>query len=199
LAHRVQHPGQKPNHALVLGGKDMLLQPVKMAVGPWNFQEISPTNLLESFNPFVKAVVLRMSEAHDLGESERTNRYALYERVKVYAAAPPDVLHCNDKYIRRHYVPKVLGLIVTTNHKTYGLMCSMRSATGKDNRPFAPCCRWRLHRAARHWSGYSIDVTGARSRIGWNAAATSPAAIPIGTMACGGSTVAAKADTMRTR
>jgi hypothetical protein len=126
LAHRLQRPGQKPNHALVLGGgqgigKDMLLQPIKIAVGPWNFQEISPTNLLETWNPYVKAVVLRMSEAHDLGESERANRYALYERVKVYAAAPPDVLACNDKYIRRHYVPNVLGLIVTTNHKTDGV------------------------------------------------------------------------------
>jgi hypothetical protein len=126
LAHRVQHPGQKPNHALVLGGgqgigKDMILQPVKIGVGPWNFQEISPTNLMESFNPFVKAVVLRMNEAHDLGESDRANRYALYERVKVYAASPPDVLRCNDKYIRQHYVPNVLGLIVTTNHKTDGV------------------------------------------------------------------------------
>jgi hypothetical protein len=126
LAHRVQYPGQKPNHALVLGGgqgigKDMILQPVKMAVGPWNFQEISPTNLLESWKPFVKAVVLRMNEAHDLGESERANRYALYERVKIYAAAPPDVLRCNDKYIRQHYVPNVLGLIITTNHKTDGV------------------------------------------------------------------------------
>src|SRR6516165_2103001 len=126
LAHRVQHPGQKPNHALVLGGgqgigKDMLLQSVKMAVGPWNFQEISPTNLMETWNPFVKAVVLRMNEAHDLGDSERANRYALYERVKIYASAPPDVLACNDKYIRRHYVPNVLGLVVTTNHKTDGV------------------------------------------------------------------------------
>jgi hypothetical protein len=126
LAHRIQHPDQKPNYALVLGGgqgigKDMLLQPVKMAVGPWNFQEISPTNLLESFNPFVKAVVLRMSEAHDLGESERANRYALYERAKIYTAAPPDVLRCNDKYIRHFYVPNVLGLVVTTNHKSDGV------------------------------------------------------------------------------
>ena len=125
LAHRVQHPGQKPNHALVLGGKqgigkDMILQPVKMAVGPWNFREISPTNLLETYNPFVKAVVVRMNEAHDLGEGER-NRFMLYERVKIYAAAPPEVLGCTDKYIRRHYVPNVLGLIITTNHKTDGI------------------------------------------------------------------------------
>jgi hypothetical protein len=126
LAHRIQHPGEKPNYALVLGGgqgigKDMLLQPVKLAVGPWNFQEISPVNLLEPFNPFVKAVILRMNEAHDLGESERANRYALYERVKVYAATPPDVLRCNEKHIRQYYVPNVLGLIITTNHKSDGV------------------------------------------------------------------------------
>ena len=47
LAHRVQRPGEKINHALVLGGeqgigKDTLLEPVKHAVGPWNFAEVSP-------------------------------------------------------------------------------------------------------------------------------------------------------------
>jgi hypothetical protein len=47
LAHRVQHPDVKLNHALVLGGpqgigKDTLLEPVKHAVGPWNFGDVSP-------------------------------------------------------------------------------------------------------------------------------------------------------------
>jgi hypothetical protein len=92
-----------------------------MAVDSWNFQEISPTELLTQYTPFVKAVVLRMNEAHDLGDSGRADRYALYERVKIYAAAPPDVLICVDKYIRRFYVPNVLGLIITTNHKTDGV------------------------------------------------------------------------------
>ena len=59
LAHHRQHPGDKINHALVLGGdqgigKDTLLEPVKHAVGPWNFHEISPTHLLGAFNGFVK-------------------------------------------------------------------------------------------------------------------------------------------------
>jgi Family of unknown function (DUF5906) len=126
LAHRVQQPGEKPNHALVMGGKqgigkDMLLAPVRTAVGTWNFQDISPINLLEPFNPFVKAVVLRMNEAHDLGESDRANRYALYERVKIYAAAPPEILRCNEKHLRQYYVPNVLGLIISTNHKTGGV------------------------------------------------------------------------------
>jgi hypothetical protein len=39
LAHRVQRPGDKPNHGLLLGGvqgigKDTMLEPVKHAVGP---------------------------------------------------------------------------------------------------------------------------------------------------------------------
>jgi hypothetical protein len=76
---------------------------------------------MEKYNPFVKAVVLRMSEAHDLGDGTGANRYTLYERVKVYTAAPPDVLACVDKYIRRFYVPNVLGLAITTNHKTDGV------------------------------------------------------------------------------
>ena len=65
--------------------------------------------------------MLRMNEAHDLGESERTNRFALYERVKIYAATPPEVLACNEKHLRQYYVPNVLGLIITTNHKTGGV------------------------------------------------------------------------------
>jgi hypothetical protein len=42
LDHRVQRPWEKINHALVLlgnqgVGKDTLLEPVKAAIGPWNF------------------------------------------------------------------------------------------------------------------------------------------------------------------
>src|SRR6516164_6123368 len=65
LAHRVQRPEEKINHALVLGGnqgigKDTLLEPVKPAVGPWNFKEVSPPQILGRFNGFLKSVVLRV-------------------------------------------------------------------------------------------------------------------------------------------
>jgi len=51
LAHRVQRPKEKINHAIVLGGprgigKDTMLEPVKHAVGPWNFCEASPKAIL---------------------------------------------------------------------------------------------------------------------------------------------------------
>lgn len=123
LAHRVQRPGEKINHALVLGGaqgigKDTILEPVKAAIGPWNFMDVSPAHVLGRFNGFVKSVILRISETRDLGD---TDRYSFYEHSKVYVAAPPDVLRVDEKNTREYYVPNVCGVIMTTNHKTDGI------------------------------------------------------------------------------
>jgi hypothetical protein len=123
LAHRVQKPGEKINHVLMLGGaqgigKDTLLEPVKYAVGPWNFTEVSPAHLFGRFNGFVRSVILRVSEARDLGDM---NRFAFYEHMKIYSAAPPDVLRCDEKNLREYSVPNVCGVIITTNHKTDGI------------------------------------------------------------------------------
>jgi hypothetical protein len=123
LAHRVERPADKINHGLVLGGaqgigKDTLLEPVKHAVGPWNFHEVSPSHLLGSFNDFVKSVILRVSEARDLGE---VDRFSFYDHTKIYTAAPPDVLRVNEKHLREYYVFNCLGFLVTTNHKTDGI------------------------------------------------------------------------------
>src|SRR5262245_54269577 len=125
-AHRVQRPEEKINHALVLGGaqgigKDTLVEPIKHAVGPWNFQDIIPSQLLGRFNSFAKAVVLRINEAHDQGDAERVNRFNLYERIKYYSAAPPNVMRIDEKHLREYYVFNVLGLLITTNHKTDGI------------------------------------------------------------------------------
>jgi hypothetical protein len=84
---------------LVLGGapgigKDSLLEPAKYAVGPWNFSEVSPKNILARFNGFLKSVILGVSEARDLGDFDR---FAFYEATKIYTAAPPDVLRVDEK------------------------------------------------------------------------------------------------------
>jgi len=122
-AHRVQKPWQKINHALVLIGaqgigKDTLLHPVKQAVGPWNVHEILPPTLLGRFNGFVKSVILCINEVHDLGD---INRYNLYERLKAYTAAPPDVIRVDEKNVREYPVFNVCGVILTSNFKTGGL------------------------------------------------------------------------------
>jgi hypothetical protein len=123
VAQRVQRPAEKINHALVLGGlqgigKDTLLEPVKAAIGPWNFNEVSPGHLLGRFNSFVKSVILRVSEARDLGD---VDRYSFYDHMKVYTAAPPDVLRCDEKHLREHAVMNVCGVVITTNHKSDGI------------------------------------------------------------------------------
>jgi len=123
LAHRVQRPQEKINHALVLGGqqgigKDTLLEPVKYAVGPWNFHEVSPQHMLGNFNSFFKSVVLRINEARDLGD---TDRFAFYDHMKGYTAAPPDVLRINEKHLREYSSLNCCGVIITTNHKTDGI------------------------------------------------------------------------------
>jgi hypothetical protein len=118
FAHRVQRPGEKLNHALVLGGdegigKDTILEPVKYGVGAWNVAEVSPPQLLGRFNGFIKSVILRMSEARDLGD---VDRYALHEHLKTLIAAPPDVLRCDEKNLREYSVMNVTGVVVTSNH-----------------------------------------------------------------------------------
>lgn len=123
LAYKVQHPGAKVNHALVLGGsqgigKDTMLEPAKRAVGAWNWSEVSPAQMLGSFNGWVKAVIVRVSEARDLGD---VDRFAFYDHSKTYIAAPPDVLRVNEKHIREYPVLNVMGVILTTNHKTDGI------------------------------------------------------------------------------
>lgn len=123
LAHRTQRPGEKINHALVLGGspgigKDAMLHPVVQAVGPWNANDIAPWHLLAQFNEYARAVILRINEAHDLGD---TNRYAVHEASKVLIAAPPDTLRVNAKHMREFALPNVVGVIYTTNHRTDSL------------------------------------------------------------------------------
>lgn len=123
LAHRLQRPGDKCNHALVLGGsqgigKDTVLVPVREGVGPWNCSDVSPAQMLGRFNGFAKSVMLVVSEARDLGD---VDRFAFYDHSKTYIAAPPDVIRVDEKNLREHYVANVCGVAITTNHKTDGL------------------------------------------------------------------------------
>jgi hypothetical protein len=123
LAHRVQHPDDKINHALVLGGsqgigKDTLLEPVSYAVGLWNFKDASPEQVMGRFNGFLKSVILRINEARDLGNYDR---YKFYNKLKGYTAAPPKTLRIDEKNLPEHYAFNVCGVIITTNHKTDGI------------------------------------------------------------------------------
>jgi hypothetical protein len=91
---------------------------MKAAVGPWNFVEVSPKHMLGRFNGFARSAILRTSEARDLGE---VDRFAFYDHMKVYTAAPPDVLRGDEKNLREYSVFNVCGVIITSNHKSDGI------------------------------------------------------------------------------
>ena len=123
LAHRVQKPFDKINHALLLGGpqgigKDTLLVPAKYAVGPWNFGEVPPKKMMGRFNAHLRSVILRVNEARDLGES---NRFDFYEVMKPYTASPPDTLQVDEKNLREYYIFNCTGVVITTNNKLNGI------------------------------------------------------------------------------
>ncbi|HEV8397818.1 MAG TPA: primase-helicase family protein [Vicinamibacterales bacterium] len=175
LAHRVQRPHEKINHAVVMGGmqgigKDSILEPIKSAIGPWNFAEVSPTHLLGRFNGFVRSVILRISEARDLGDLDR---YTFYDRLKIYTAAPPDVLRVDEKNLREYAAWNVCGVVITTNHKSDGLFLpaddrrhfvawSDLTQSEVDPLYFQKLYRWFAAGGDRHVAAYlaSRDLSG---------------------------------------
>ena len=127
MAYEAQNPGIKIHHGLVLGGdqgigKDTLLHPLVQAVGTWNVAEIGPKHLGSDFNAYRRNVLIRINEAHDLGEGDKgLNRYSYYDAKKTLQASPPDVIPVNDKHIQEYSIPNVCNTIETTNYLTDGL------------------------------------------------------------------------------
>lgn len=74
--------------------------------------------LATRFNGYLKAVILRISEARDLGEYDR---FKFYDHMKVITAAPPDTLRVDEKNLKEHKILNVCGVIYTTNHKNDGV------------------------------------------------------------------------------
>lgn len=123
MAYRIQNPGEKINHAIVLGGvqgtgKDFILKPLRYGVGESNHDTVKPTELFANFTDWVEKTLLVINEARDLGDE---NRYSFYETTKPLIAGPPDTLRCNLKGLTAYNVPNVMAVLITTNNKLSGL------------------------------------------------------------------------------
>jgi hypothetical protein len=95
-----------------------LIEPAKRAVGEWNCREVTPKQVIGRFNSHLKSVILRISEARDLGDIDR---FKFYDHMKGYTASPPDVLCVDEKHIAEYSVLNVCGVMITTNYKTDGI------------------------------------------------------------------------------
>ena len=132
LAHRAQRPHEKINHCLVLGGLQGIGKHTPARGGQarrrrhGTSRKCRPPRSPAASTVFSKAVVLRISEAKDLGEIDR---FKFYDHMKPYLASPPDVLRVDEKYLREHDVFNVCGVVMTTNHKTNGIYQPTTGAT----------------------------------------------------------------------
>src|SRR5690606_29969104 len=68
LAWVIQHQGEKPNWALVIGstaegiGKDLMMQPVRVALGADNVREIGPDDIASGYTDFLVGTRLLIVE-----------------------------------------------------------------------------------------------------------------------------------------
>lgn len=123
LAHRVQRPGQKVRHALLIGGdqgigKDTIFDACLPAIGEWNCASIAPDDIFKPFNEYKAAVLVRINEVADLHD---VSRYKFYEATKNLISGSPDGTEVNPKYGHKYYVRNCAGVVLTTNYIGTGL------------------------------------------------------------------------------
>lgn len=123
MAHRVQHPEQKPRFALLIAGdqgvgKDTAVEFCIPAIGAWNVANVEPSVLDSAYNEYVAATLVRVSEAANLHDM---SKWAFNERMKVLIAGSPDCATVNPKYGHTYFIKMHCGVIVTTNHLLTGI------------------------------------------------------------------------------
>jgi hypothetical protein len=122
-AHRVQRPGEKVRHALLIGGppgvgKDTIFEAMLPALGAWNCAAIAPDQVLAAFNEFIAKVLVRISEVVDLHD---LNRFKFFEATKTLIAGTPDWCEVNPKFGVKFFARNCCGVVMTTNHPTTGV------------------------------------------------------------------------------
>jgi hypothetical protein len=123
LAHRVQRPGEKVRHALLIGGpqgvgKDTIIDAVVPALGVWNTHSIAPDRIFSTFNEYMAKVLVRINEVADLHE---VSKYKFYEATKNFIAGSPDWCEVNPKYACKYSVRNCAGVVLTTNSIDSGI------------------------------------------------------------------------------
>lgn len=171
LAWVVQHPGEKPNWALVIGstaegiGKDLMLDPIRTALGPANVREIGPGDLASANSDYLENTRLLIVEEMDMAE-----RKAMMNRLKTLLATPPYTLRVNIKFQPQFEIPNLLAVIFFTNMEN-ALALSRQGrryfVTWNDGQPqpasyYTDLVAWYRsggHAAAARWL-LSRDVSG---------------------------------------
>ena len=117
MAFTIRHPDIKINHALLFGGaegigKDFLLYPLMLAMGE-NHTTIEGEELLANYNGYAMSTKHLHINEIELGDRDSTK--AVSARIKPLAAAPPDMLRVNEKFVKPVKVRNILSVTASTN------------------------------------------------------------------------------------
>ena len=122
LAHKVQYPGHKINHAVLLGGKpgsgkDTLLAPFFWAIGgpaKLNCALVKNEDLTSQWGYGLECEVMEIAE---LRQSEARDRRALENHLKPVIAAPPEYLPVNRKGLHPYMALNRVLVVAFSNER----------------------------------------------------------------------------------
>jgi hypothetical protein len=122
LAHKVQFPGHKINHAVLLGGKpgsgkDTLLAPFFWAIGgpaKLNCALVKNEDLTSQWGYGLECEVMEIAE---LRQSEARDRRALENHLKPVIAAPPEYLPVNRKGLHPYMALNRVLVVAFSNER----------------------------------------------------------------------------------
>jgi hypothetical protein len=112
----VQLPAEKPNwHFLVMGppglGKDTMVAPMRVAVGPRNYVEAQVYRLESDFTEIYEKKLLILSET----SQSRHDARKLWTRLKQVLARPPHEISINRKNIEPYSIPNLAAMVMFSN------------------------------------------------------------------------------------
>jgi hypothetical protein len=122
LAHKVQFPGHKINHAILMGGthgsgKDTMFAPFFWAIGgdaKRNCSLVKNEDLTSQWGYALECEVMEISE---LRQADAKDRRALENTLKPIIAAPPELLTVNRKGLHPYYALNRLFVIAFSNER----------------------------------------------------------------------------------
>lgn len=120
LAYTLQHPENKINHALILGGregcgKDFLIYPLIIAMAEYA-KVIHGNELLADFDEYLLNCKFLLVNETELGDHKAASQIS--SKLKPLAAAPPATLRVNPKNVTRLDITNILSVVMTTNSQT---------------------------------------------------------------------------------
>jgi hypothetical protein len=122
LAHKVQFPGHKINHAILMGGthgsgKDSMFAPFFWAIGGEAKRNCSLVKNEDLTSQWGYALECEVMEIAELRQSEAKDRRALENTLKPIIAAPPELLTINRKGLHPYYALNRVFVIAFSNER----------------------------------------------------------------------------------